>query len=72
MDDPFKQFSFDPRRHCFIPAFKFIACETVSRLKRWDLLSRLLVISTNMGGLSYHRMLFSRMKIATDRRFTIS
>jgi hypothetical protein len=72
MDEPFKQFSFDPPWHGFIPAFKFIACEPISRLKRWDLLSRLLVLSTNMGGLSYHRMLFSRMKIATDRLLTIS
>jgi len=66
MDDPLKQFSFNPPRHCFIPAFKFIACEPISRLKRWELLYRLLVISTNMGGLSYHRTLFSRVKTATE------
>jgi hypothetical protein len=72
MDEPLKQFSFDPLRHCFITAFKFIACEPISRLKRWDLLSRLLVISTNMGGLSYHRTPFSQVAMATDRLFTIS
>jgi hypothetical protein len=71
-DEPLKQFSFDSPWHCFITAFKFVACEPISRLKRWGLLSRLLVISTNMGGLSYHRALFSRVKIATDRRVTIS
>jgi hypothetical protein len=72
MDDPVKQFSFDPRRHCFIATLEFIACEPVSGLKRWDGLSRLLVISTNMGGWSSHRTLFSRVKTATDGRFTIS
>jgi len=72
IDNPLKQFSFDPPRHCFITAFKFIACKLVSRLKRWDLLYRLLVVSSNMSGLSSHRTLFSRVKIATDRRFTIS
>jgi hypothetical protein len=72
MDNPLKQFSFDPPRHCFITAFKFIACEPISRLKRWDLLSRLLVISTNMGGLSYHRMLFSQVTMAADWLFIIS
>jgi hypothetical protein len=66
MDDPLKQFSFDPPRHGFITAFKFIACEPISRLKRWDLLSRLLVISTDMEGLSYHRTLFPRVGTATD------
>jgi len=72
MDDPLKQFSFDPIWHGFITAFKFVACEPISRLKRWDLLSRLLVLSANMGGLSYHSTLFSRVKIATDPLFTIS
>jgi len=32
----------------------------------------LLVISTDMEGLSYHRMLFSQVTMATDRLFTIS
>jgi hypothetical protein len=72
MDDPLKQFSFDPRRHCFIAALKFVACEPVSRIKRWDRLYRLLVISTNMGGWSYHRTLFSKTKLMTDRLFPIS
>jgi hypothetical protein len=72
MDDPLKQFSFDPPRHCFITAFKFIVCEPVSRLKRRDGRYRRLVISTHMGGLSYHRTLFSKAKIATDRLFPIS
>jgi len=72
MDDPLKQFSFDPPRHCFITAFKFIACEPISRLKRWELLCRLLVISTNMVGWSYHRTPFSKAKIVTDRLFPIS
>jgi hypothetical protein len=64
MDDPLKQFSFDPPRHCFITALKFVACEPVSRLKRWGRLYRLLVISTNMGG-AYHRTLFSQVTMAT-------
>jgi len=72
MDEPLKQFSFDPPWHCLITAFKFIAGEPISRLKRWDLLSRLLVISKNMNGLSCHRTLFPRVTIATDRLFTIS
>jgi hypothetical protein len=72
MDEPLKQFSFDPLRHCFIPALKFIASEPISRLKRWDLLYRLLVISTNMGRLSSHRMLFSQVTMAADWLFTIS
>jgi hypothetical protein len=42
MDDPLKQFSFDPLWHCCITLFKSIACESISRLKRWD---RLLTIS---------------------------
>jgi hypothetical protein len=66
MDDPFKQFSFDPRRHCFVAALKFVACESIARLKQWDGLYRLLVISTNMGGLSYHRMLFSQVTMTTN------
>jgi hypothetical protein len=65
LDDPLKQFSFDPTRHGFIMAFKFIAGEPISRLKRWNLLSRLLVISTNMEELSYHRRLCSPVTIAT-------
>src|SRR5262252_1366789 len=64
MDDPLKQFSFDPPRRGFIAALKFIASEPISRLKRWDLLSRLLVISTDMEGWSYHRMLFSQVTMA--------
>jgi len=72
MDEPLQQFSFDPPRHCLITAFKFIACEPISRLKRWDLLSRLLGISKNMDGLSYHSTLFPRVTIATDRLFIIS
>jgi hypothetical protein len=72
MDDPLKQFRCDPFRHGCIAALKFIAGEPISRLKRWDLLSRLLVVSTNMDGLSYHRMLFSQATMATDRLFTIS
>jgi hypothetical protein len=72
MDDPVKQFSFDPWRHCFIATLEFIACETVSRLKRWDGLYRLLALSTNMGGWSYHRSLFSKAKLVTDRLFPIS
>jgi hypothetical protein len=39
MDEPLKQFRFDPRWHGGITAFKFIACEPVSRLQRRDLLS---------------------------------
>jgi len=66
MDESLKQFSFDPPWHCFITAFKFIACELISRLKRWDLRCRLLVISRNMDGFSYHRTLFSRVKLVTD------
>jgi hypothetical protein len=72
MDDPCKQFSFDPPRHYFITAFKFIACEPVSRLKRWNGLSRLTVISPNMGRWSYHRALLSKAKLLTDRLFPIS
>jgi hypothetical protein len=72
MDDPLKQFSFDPPRHGCITAFKFIACEPISRLKRGELLFRLLVISTDIEGLSYHRMPFSQVTMATDRLFTIS
>ena len=72
MDEPLEQFSFDPPWHGFITAFKFIAREAISRLKRWELLYRLLVVSTNMGELSSHRTLFSRVKMATDRLFTIS
>jgi hypothetical protein len=66
MDDPLKQFSFDHPRHCCITAFKFIADESIAWLKRRDLLCRLLVISMNMDGLSYHRMLFSQVTMATD------
>jgi hypothetical protein len=72
MDDPLKQFSFDPRRHCFIAAFKFIACESIARLKRWDGLSKLLVLSTNMGGWSYHSTLFSQVTMTSDEICTIS
>jgi hypothetical protein len=72
MDEPLKQFSFDPPWHGFITAFKFIAGEPISGLKRWELPYRLLVISTNMGELSSHRTLFSRVKVATDQLFTIS
>ena len=72
MDDPLKQFSFDPRRHGFITALKFIACESISRLKRGDLLYRLLVVSTNMSGLSYHSTLSSGVTLATNRLLTIS
>jgi len=48
MDDPLKQLSFNPPRHGFITAFKFIVCESISRLKRLELLYRLLVISTSL------------------------
>jgi hypothetical protein len=72
MDDPLKQFSFDPLRHGSIAALKFSACKPISRLKQRDLLSRLLVISTDMEGLSYHRMLFSQVTMAAARLFTIS
>ena len=72
MDEPLKQFSFDPPWHRFITAFKFIAREPISRLKRWDLLHRLLVISRNVDGFSYHKTLFSRVTLATDRLLTIS
>ena len=72
MDEPLKQFSFDPPWHCLITAFKFIAREPISRLKRWDLLSGLLVISHNIDGLSYHRTLYPQVTMATDRPFTIS
>jgi len=64
MDEPLKQFSFDPPWHGCITAFKFIAGEPISRLKRWNLLSRLLVHSKNMDRLSYHRTLFLKVTIA--------
>ena len=72
MDEPLKQFSFDPPWHRFITPFKFIACEPISWLKRWDLLCRLLVISRNMEGLSYHRTLFSGVMLAPDGVLSIS
>jgi hypothetical protein len=72
MDEPLKQFSFDPPWHCLITAFKFIACEPIARLKRWDLLYGLLVISKNLVGLLYHRTLFPKVTIASDWLFTIS
>jgi len=67
MDEPLKQFSFDPPWHCLITAFKFIAREAISRLNRWDLLHRLLVISRNVDGFSYHKTLFSRVTLVTKR-----
>jgi len=70
MDEPLEQFSFEPPWHDFITAFKFIAREAISRLNRWDLLHRLLVISRNVDGFSYHKTLFSRVTLVTERLLT--
>jgi len=70
MDAPPEQLRIQLPSYDFITAFKFIAREAISRLNRWDLLHRLLVISRNVDGFSYHKTLFSRVTLVTERLLT--